>query len=156
MIKKLHPHAEIITEWIKDTSKKIEVSERGSKNFRHWKRTSISAVFNDGEGRLEFRLVSKPLIVSSLTDEELFAIAEANNPGQEDIDYTTIRAIADAAAERAIVELKLSEDWLDTNFPTPYASHLAKQVIEQYLTDLKEGKLAYPSGTFLSRMASYC
>lgn len=139
MLNKTHPHAELIAGWTTDTSQKIEVLDRSNDNIFRWQEVSISFVIDDKEGKFKFRFAAN--IVSSLTDEELLAIAEATNPYQG-IYCTAYRAIADAAAQRAIEELEIPQEWLATHYTEPRDFILIQLALKKYLTALKDGSLS--------------
>jgi len=92
-----HLHAAIIAEAIKDTSRKID--GRYTAHGR-WVEISLDTVVNASED-WEFRFANTaPTVTSPLTDDELIAIWDESG------DRTaTCRAIADAAAARAIEDL---------------------------------------------------
>lgn len=99
--KRPHKHAAFITEWVKDTSRKVEMCVYGDvwqpKAHPHWDENVLYR-FAPDEPKKE--------IGSSLTDEELIYLF---NPYSSDY-RAAARRIANKAAERAIEDLKIPED----------------------------------------------
>ena len=155
-IKKPHPHSAFIGEWLQDTSKKIEVHQRGDEHCFRWREVPISFVLNDVRGILEFRFASKIIMVSSLTDEELFAIADAHNHCQEDINCSAIRAIANTAAQRAIDDLETPKKWLEENYSENRLFLIVSTGITNYLAALKAGELNCHYRKSPTRLTPYC
>jgi hypothetical protein len=132
--KKPHPHAELITEWVKDINRPMQF--RGGDNFR-WIDCD-----EDGPG-WDFSLLyrfkpeepPKPKIVSSLSDDELYG-----HPGS---GRTRRRAIADAAAQRAIEDLRTPSFFWLTNICKVKTSDqdFALKVILAYIDSVKKGEL---------------
>ena len=90
---KPHPHAAMITEWIKDTSRIVQMRL----NDEHW--ADCSSLMWSPHNQYRFADSVTPTIRSSLTEEELMAI------GGSDASTIVRRTIADAAAERAIEDI---------------------------------------------------
>lgn len=129
---KPHPHAALIAEWIKDMNRKVEVNNPD--DGLGWMASNCPAWFPDFLYRFADTAPQKHRIVSSLTDDELFLLRDIY--GDEIDNY---RAIANAAAQRAIGDLPHPPDpWLDRY---GIQAGLASVVIEEYIRDLKEGKL---------------
>jgi len=142
MIKnKQHPHASIIAEWVKNPTRKLE----GCGDGLRWMNAGIGLVVDDIEGTLVFRFLDtveqKHKIISSLTDEELFKIADNGNSYKEDINCAINRLIADAGARRAIEDLEppgylwLAENLTNASDMLPYF-----YLLEKYLAAVKAGK----------------
>jgi hypothetical protein len=93
-----HYHAEFLAEAVLDTSRSIQ-GKHIYADF--WQEVTLSSVTASNE-LWEFRFTDtvKPKIVSSLTDNELYAIVAMHNLDKEDIDYLVVRAVADAAAAK--------------------------------------------------------
>ncbi len=156
-IKTPHPHAGFIFEWTQDISRKIETHERGVNLHSKWHKVPITFVLQDLKGELVFRFAPpKPDIVSSLTDEELYAIADANNPCQEDINCSAIRAIANAAAQRAIEDLEIPKKWLEKNYSESRLFLIVSTGITNYLAALKAGELNCHYRKSPTRLTPYC
>jgi hypothetical protein len=98
-----HTHAGFLAEAIQDTSRRIE----GKHNYKDcWEEVDLSFVAR-ADQRWDFRFVDtvKPKIVSTLSDEELYSIVDKHNPYSEDVNYSIIRAVANAAAEKHDVDM---------------------------------------------------
>jgi len=92
-----HPHAEFLAEAARDINRKILAHVPGN----IWIQVSLSFVAS-ANYLWEFKFadtVNKT--VSSLTDDELFSIADTHASHNEDVNYSVLRAIANAAAQRA-------------------------------------------------------
>ena len=84
-----HKHIEIATEWMKDTSRVIEVNHDGC-----WRVTRVPKWFEDQE----YRFADQPhnvVVTSSLTDDEILTGTCGTHSG---INYR--RKIADMSAQR--------------------------------------------------------
>ena len=121
-----HPHAEMIAEWIKDTSR---IVERFDKDRDVW--VDLYPGWGPNE---QYRFAdTKPKIVSSLTEEEIKEVFY-------DIGsfLPALRAVANAAAQRAIEDLRLPEfHW----FAKIINKDTAMDAITRFIADKKEGKL---------------
>lgn len=92
-----HPHAELIAEALKDTSRKIE----GKYLDNGWAESNLAHAVNCGESwQFRFADTVKPECISPLTNEELNKIHKGSYSGGE---YR--RAIANAAHNRAIEDV---------------------------------------------------
>ena len=98
---KPHPHAAIITEWIKDTSRIVQMRL----NDEHWADCSPPTWCPFYQYR--FADSVKPTIRSSLSDWELKTVIGSSLC---DVEIERYRAIADAAAARAIEDMPKLED----------------------------------------------
>lgn len=127
-IKTQHPHAEMIAEWIKDTSRVVEQFDEGSEI---WELDRNPAWYPETSYR--FAGTVKPKIVSSLRDdvlEEIFGIGTITGG---------VRRVANAAAQRAIEELEVPDKWVERQYKEKWYS--AGGVLRAYLRDLKKGRL---------------
>ena len=93
---KPHPHAAIITEWIKDTSRIVQMRL----NDEHW--ADCSPPLWSPHNQYRFADSVKPTIRSSLSDWELKTVIGSSLC---DVEIERYRAIADAAAARAIEDM---------------------------------------------------
>ena len=93
---KPHPHAAIITEWIKDTSRIVQSSVVGE----HW--TDCPSPTWCPFYQYRFADSVKPTIRSSLSDWELKTVIGSSLC---DAEIERYRAVADAAAARAIEDM---------------------------------------------------
>jgi hypothetical protein len=139
--RKTHPHAMFIMDWLHDTSSEIETRDPDNGDCCAWQKVPINFVFHDRQGEFEFRFASKHNVMSSLTDDELYAIADAENVSEDGINCSVNRAIANAAAQRAIDDLELPHNWLDQSYRKSPHFYTAGQVITKYLKDLKSGQI---------------
>jgi hypothetical protein len=104
MVTKKHPHAETLAEASQDITRKIMGMHI---HADHPQEVTLSAVAGSNSDWVFYfaDTVNKPMFVSSLTDEELFAIAAEHAHRNEDINCEVNRAVANVAAQRAVEEL---------------------------------------------------
>lgn len=133
-----HPHAEMITEWLQDTSREMQGRNLNTHKLsaeRNWRPQKILDVMAS-DTNWEFRfshtipVEQKHEIVSSLTDEELFVAAL---PWLRTDDCR--RAIANAAAQKAI------EDFLKFLLHKHSEHSFLANDAYALFANLKEGKL---------------
>lgn len=112
-----HPYAELIIEWLKDTSQKIE-GKNLSLGGMEWKDVQIDDVLNCTHlSKWEFHLQAEDKcceITSSLTDDELRGLSHRTGNILQ-----SFRAIANAAAQRVMDDLKtqgVNTELLDSYF----------------------------------------
>lgn len=133
-----HPHAELIAEWVKDTSK---IPERLYPFDNSWHELAITFVIEDIKGRHNYRLKPeeppKPVIVSSLSGSEIHYLCQ-NFLYESD----RLRAVADAAAQRAIEDLKLPDwEFFDRYGNSGKGPSYQMIAVRIYLEALKKGEL---------------
>jgi hypothetical protein len=93
-----HYHAEFLAEAILDTSRSI-LGKHIYADF--WEEVDLSFVLASNElWEFCFADTLNPPVTSSLTDEQIFAIADKHAASNEDINYNALRAVADAAAAK--------------------------------------------------------
>ncbi len=135
-----HLHAEMIAEWIRDTSRIVECSRDG---VTYWEKTDDP----NWSPKIFYRFADtvKPSITSSLTDGELFELCKS--PPVANVQ----RAIANAAAARAIEELPLLScelNYSDLHLMWVQAKGdemlslraIARAVRDDYIKQVKAGK----------------
>jgi hypothetical protein len=130
---KPHKHAQIISEWTKDTSRVVEVKSSG----HDWQITNSPKWDEDREYRFAEGETKKSKIRSSLTDHECELFAQVS-----------ARELADAAAQRSITDLSLpSKEWIEYFLKkgdfdvakVPTMGLMVIVVIGCYLEDVKKG-----------------
>ena len=109
-----HPHADMITEWVKDTNRIVQSSVVGE----HW--TDCPSPTWCLFYQYRFADSVKPTIRSSLSDWELKTVIGSSLC---DVEIERYRAIADAAAAKAIedipnLEVRIGEDKLSRMYRT--------------------------------------
>lgn len=93
-----HPHAKILAEAIQDINRKI-LGKRILADFLEEVTLSVVAG-SDLQWEFHFADTLQPKVVSSLTDRELCRILDEHNRSLEDINFSVIRAVANAAAAK--------------------------------------------------------
>ena len=144
-----HPHADMIIEWAKDPSRKIEVSNLHTGDHRayfDWIEAKPPLWIDGFQYRFADEVEQKPKIVSSLTDKELCEAYWKKNVGFYTTLVDDIRPVANAAAQRAIDDLRMPDEaWFSKiqrdNGDYVMSFQYLERYLERYLNDLKEGKL---------------
>lgn len=96
IMKTPHPHAELLAEAIQDTNRKI-LGKHVCGDFLE--EVTLATVAGSNHQWEFYFADTLPKTVSSLTNDQLFAIARKNAPN-EDINCLVLRAVADAAAAK--------------------------------------------------------
>ncbi len=133
-----HPHAEFIIEWMKDTSREIQLF---SVCEQAWVTITEPSWGNDRQYRFADTVEQKPKIVSSLTDQQIRNLYDAERrPFESDA-----RNAANAAAQRAIEDIEEPPgDWIFTNLSPNLELgryNQVRHVLAVFIKELKEGKL---------------
>jgi hypothetical protein len=93
-----HIHADFLIEAAQDMRRKIEGKHI---NGDFWEEVTFSFVAEATRlWKFRFADTVRNRIVSSLSDGELYAIVSRHNPDNEDVNYSIIRAVANASAQR--------------------------------------------------------
>ena len=110
-----HPHAAIIADAIKDTSRKIECRQKAHGS---WAEISLNVVVNASED-WEFRFAdTAPTVISPLTDDELLAVWYQTGPATNHAE----RRMRDLKRVAIAVKVATIRKVADISFNMPFAA----------------------------------
>lgn len=155
-----HKHAALITEWIKDTSRKV-LSKRPTfdceKDIGNWTEWRIDSYPSWSE-QYQYKFADEPKefdVISSLTDGELVQIWVGDSGDEREKSIDLLRRLANAAAQRerdnicalqgktslthSELKYRLAKYDAGDSWYTDRLENLANFVIGVFLNELKKG-----------------